>query len=67
MKIESLVVKFMSCGVTTYGARALSFAARSLSGSPIDIQTSVYRTLASFAAASGSVSISIFAFVRDAM
>ena len=53
--MESLAVSDINESVTAKGASALIFSARSASGSPIDIQTSVYSALAPFAAASGSL------------
>ena len=67
MKMESLSVSAIKFSVTANGASTLIFSARSASGSPIDIQTSVYKTLAPLDAASGSLVTSIFAPVFSAI
>ena len=61
MKIESLAVSDINLSVTANGASTFNFSLRSASGSPIDIQTSVYKTLASLDAASGSFKTSMVA------
>ena len=60
INIESLVVSFINCSLTANGDRERIFSLRSDSESPIDIQTSVYKTDASCAADSGSFESSIF-------
>ena len=61
MNIESDAVFDIKSLVTANGANAFNFSLLTASGSPMDIQTSVYTTLASLTASSGSVTTSSFA------